>query len=191
MVRRAGYEPAFPTTGASVLLLDDRRSKRHRQLRRSGLAVPFRWLLVERNRFRAFVAELRHHDSELFFENCGLNRSPRLPARRELSEQRHLLPAYTQEFTLPLCIEKALIDPECDQGRWTPEPGRTDSTFLGQPFLWTTTCGNRERPPKGLLMAPVKRSIEKTKRRIERATEHINRCGDPPLAQGTGLAVFS
>jgi hypothetical protein len=53
----------------------------------------------------------------------------RFPARRELSEQRHLLPAYTQGFTLPLCIEKALLDPECDQGRWTPEPGRADSTF--------------------------------------------------------------
>ena len=34
LVRRAGDEPAFPTTGTGVLLLDDRRvSKLHRQLR--------------------------------------------------------------------------------------------------------------------------------------------------------------
>ena len=48
LVRRAGYEPAFPVTGTGVLLLDDRRvSKLHRQLRRGGMSIPLRWLLIE------------------------------------------------------------------------------------------------------------------------------------------------
>jgi len=47
LVRQAAFEAAFPITGTGVLLLDDRRSKRHRQLRRGGLGIPLRWLLIE------------------------------------------------------------------------------------------------------------------------------------------------
>ena len=48
LVRRAAFEAAFQTTGASVLLLDNRRiSKLHRQLGRGGVGIPLRWLLIE------------------------------------------------------------------------------------------------------------------------------------------------
>jgi hypothetical protein len=43
LVRRGGDEPAFPTTGTGVPLLDDLGvSKLHRQLRRGGLGIPLR-----------------------------------------------------------------------------------------------------------------------------------------------------
>jgi hypothetical protein len=51
LVRRSAFEAAFPITGTGVLLLDDRRvSKLHRQLRRGGLGMPLRWLLIEGQR---------------------------------------------------------------------------------------------------------------------------------------------
>src|SRR5439155_3517246 len=48
--------------------LDDRRSKEHRQLRLSGLAVPLRRLHAEGNRLGAFVVQFWHDDSQLFFQ---------------------------------------------------------------------------------------------------------------------------
>ena len=47
LVRRAAFGAAFPITGTSVLLLDDRRSKEC--LLRGGfrLGIPLRWLLIE------------------------------------------------------------------------------------------------------------------------------------------------
>jgi len=191
LVRRAGHEPAFPTSGASVLLLDDRRSKRDRQLRRSGLASHFDGCSLKRTdsarswpssgttipSFSSRTADSIGRPGYLHVENYRSNVIYCPPIRRSL-------PCLCASKKPSLTLSATRV--AGPQSRGEPIP-----LSLEQPFLWTTTCDNRERPPKGLLMAPVKRSIEKTKRRIERATEHINRCGDPPLAQGTGLAVFS
>jgi len=73
-VRRTGMNLHFRSQRRASCV-DDRRSRRQSRLRRPfRLGVPLGGLLAERARFAPQVAELCHHDADLFFEHSVTRR---------------------------------------------------------------------------------------------------------------------